>query len=283
MPMTPTATEPASRPLAVHRPAWDDAAIERFWAYWSTREQQDPRYFTWNHGTGILNLAHFAGALRGRVLDYGCGRGILTRKLLRRGVEVQGLEFSQAAAERLDLQLGDTPGWLGTTVVDQLPAPLAQGSFDLVFCIEVIEHLGDAWLEATLDELARLLRPGGHLLLTTPCAEDLEAAFVFCPFCGSQHHHMQHLRSIEPGELRRWLETRGFEVLLCQGLRLEHFRDHARLPAFADLSLRRLAEWTGCAALRLLDRWFPTHPPGRTVRRLAREPGPHLCALARKR
>jgi len=265
----------------IHRPSWDPETIERFWNYWSEKKNPSRHFFTGTYGTGIVNFAHLRGILAGRVLDYGCGPGVLVRKLLRRGSSVQGLEFSRAAVKTLNRTFEAEPRWLGAVAVDSLPAPLADESFDLIFCIEVIEHLSDDWLDETLREIHRLLRPGGSVVITTPCAEDLESSFTFCPFCKSEFHHVQHMRSITPEELRGWLSKAGLEVGFCQGIQLESFQN-LKLPALAHWSFHELRRFFGYASARILDRLLSRPDGGRTFERLSRTGGPHLCAIARK-
>ena len=98
-----------------------------------------------------------------RVLDLGCGQGDFTAQIARIGAEVLGLDVAQAALERARRR---HPGLeFGLTEIDG-PLPLADGSRDVVWASEVIEHVADTarWLS----EVRRVLTPGGRLLLTTP-------------------------------------------------------------------------------------------------------------------
>jgi SAM-dependent methyltransferase len=98
-----------------------------------------------------------------RALDLGCGDGRFTVELARAGAQAVGAEVAQAALERarardaaLDLHLVPIDG----------PLPFEDGSFDLVWASETIEHIADTarWLS----EVRRVLAPGGRLLVTTP-------------------------------------------------------------------------------------------------------------------
>jgi 2-polyprenyl-3-methyl-5-hydroxy-6-metoxy-1,4-benzoquinol methylase len=97
------------------------------------------------------------------VLDIGCARGFLLGQLMSRlpGIECYGLELSSSLAA-----MGRANG---ITVFEQDMAagvPLPSESLDLVVMGEVIEHVFDP--DACLEEIRRLLKPGGHVIVTTP-------------------------------------------------------------------------------------------------------------------
>jgi 2-polyprenyl-6-hydroxyphenyl methylase / 3-demethylubiquinone-9 3-methyltransferase len=100
-----------------------------------------------------------------RVLDLGCGGGLATACLARRGAKVIGLDRSRASlyeAHRHTHQLCPRPDFL----CGQAEAlPFADASFDVVWCTDVLEHLAD--LPAAVAQIARVLTPGGHLLYDT--------------------------------------------------------------------------------------------------------------------
>ena len=93
-----------------------------------------------------------------RVLDCGCGNGKFALWNRDAVALMVGLDpatlFAEAALEQVDLVQGDSRR-----------LPFAAASFDKAFSIDVFEHLSRADLETTLDELHRLLRPGGLLLI----------------------------------------------------------------------------------------------------------------------
>ena len=101
------------------------------------------------------------GLPTGRVLDLGCGHGSNSRVLFadRPDLDVVGLDVSaKAIAGYLEVR----PGLVG----DAEHLPFASASFDLVVSDDVIEHLVDT--DSYAREIHRVLRPGGHLALSTP-------------------------------------------------------------------------------------------------------------------
>ena len=97
-----------------------------------------------------------------RVLDVGCSSGYLARPLVARGCAVVGLELDPAAAAEArdvceEVLVGD---------VESMELPFEPGSFDVVLCGDLIEHLRDP--EAFLARVRPFLKADGRLVLTTP-------------------------------------------------------------------------------------------------------------------
>jgi SAM-dependent methyltransferase len=97
-----------------------------------------------------------------RVLDVGCSSGYLARPLVQRGCTVVGIELDEPAAAAArevcaEVLVGDA---------ETLELPFSSGSFDVILCGDLIEHLRDP--QGFLDRMRPLLRTGGRLVLTTP-------------------------------------------------------------------------------------------------------------------
>jgi SAM-dependent methyltransferase len=113
-------------------------------------------------------VAERAGVLAGqRVLDYGCGDGALLGILARRAkgaaVDLHGYDPNALGIElaRSALELHGVRATLHTST-----GSIPDGFFDCVVCTEVIEHASAPG--ALLDQIARMLKPGGRLVITTP-------------------------------------------------------------------------------------------------------------------
>jgi SAM-dependent methyltransferase len=146
-----------------------------------------------------------------RMLDAGCGSGLLAAMAAETpGVEVLGVDANPAALE-FAARTWNLPNLaFRRGLVDELDA--APGSFEKIAFLEVIEHLSRAQGEVVLAEFARLLAPGGRLVLTTPNRRSpwplvewtLDRFRLVPPLAGEQHEVLYDL-----GELRAMGEAAG--------------------------------------------------------------------------
>lgn len=101
-----------------------------------------------------------------RVLDAGCGRGEVLLACAREGAEVAGADYAEAAVELTRETLAGVPG-ADVRRADLIALPWPDGSFDRALLGDVIEHVDPAETVPALAELARVLAPGGTLLVHT--------------------------------------------------------------------------------------------------------------------
>ncbi len=106
-------------------------------------------------------LSLFASVVDGPVLEVGCGTGLATRELVRLGLDVSGVDLSPGM---LAVARSSLPQ-LDFTVASMLALPQASDTFAGVVAFYSTIHVPDDLLPTALAELARVLRPGGHLLL----------------------------------------------------------------------------------------------------------------------
>ncbi|WP_135364558.1 class I SAM-dependent methyltransferase [Halosimplex halophilum] len=99
-----------------------------------------------------------------RVLDAGCGDGYHAARLADRGADVLGVDASEAMVDRARERYGDRVDFRRGDLAEGLDYP-DDGGFDLILCQHVLSHVAD--LEPVAAEFARLLRPGGGVVLST--------------------------------------------------------------------------------------------------------------------
>jgi SAM-dependent methyltransferase len=250
------------------RQEWPPEVVGRLWNHIGADPTSQQEYFSAHVGHGLVELLRRFGALPGpggRALDYGCGPGYLVERLLEANVPTQGADGSEESVAALNERLAGRPLWLGAVHAPVPPLPVPDGSFDLVTCIETLEHLDDPTLDAVLRELRRLTTNGGRVFVTTPNEEELAANVSYCPFCDTTFHRYGHLRRFDAVSLAGALQRNGLRPIECRSVNLHRYQDVAH------------PERVG---------WLDTSPRtvGRAVRRRLRRgldgPGPHLVAIA---
>jgi 2-polyprenyl-3-methyl-5-hydroxy-6-metoxy-1,4-benzoquinol methylase len=155
----------------------------------------------------MVGARHIAFLSRGlapgaRVLDVGCGRGVILGALADRGLEVHGVEVSAAAARGADPRAH-------IRIVSHLTdARYPDAHFDEVVVWHVLEHLTDP--RGTIEEARRILRPRGRLIVAVPNFSSAQARWS-----GAGWFHLdlpRHLYQFPLSALVRLLEGTGFDV-----------------------------------------------------------------------
>jgi len=185
-----------------------------------------------------------AGLAGQRVLDVGCGGGLLAEGMARRGAIVTGIDLAPealAVARLHALESGVTVEYRQESA-DSLAAARPAG-FDLVTCLEMLEHVPDP--SAIVASLARLVRPGGHVICSTinRNAKSFAMAIVGAEYLlrllpRGTH---QYGRLIKPSELTRWARAAGLELADLAGLGYDPFSRRTRVSG--DVSVNYLADF----------------------------------------
>ncbi len=177
----------------------------------------------------VAERMHLKGA---RVLDVGCGGGILSETLAKAGAEVVGIDLAPQVLEvaRLHLQESQLNVDYHETSIEDLAAE-TQIRFDAITCMEMLEHVPDP--ASVIASSASLLKPGGRLFLSTitrtPTAFALAivgAEYALNLLPRGTHHYAQFIR---PSELAAALRANGLVLEDLHGLDYNPFARKATL------------------------------------------------------
>jgi 2-polyprenyl-3-methyl-5-hydroxy-6-metoxy-1,4-benzoquinol methylase len=146
-----------------------------------------------------------------RLLDAGSGGGHFSQAARMRGAEVTSLDMGVSLLAGVARRCEST-----RCVGSVLELPFRDGSFDILLSTEVVEHTPDP--PGALAEMARVVRPGGRLVVTTPCRAwepvvRAATALRLRPYNGNENFSW-------PASARRVLEAAGIRVERCFGFNL---------------------------------------------------------------
>lgn len=153
-----------------------------------------------------------------RILDLGCGGGILSESMAARGAEVTGLDVEIDAIHAA--QAHASPEWSLKYVCEPIEDYDVTDLFDVVVCMEMLEHVSDP--AAVIQQSARLLKQGGYLLLSTmnrtltAYMGAVIAAEYILGLLPRQTH--DYSKFIKPSELAAMVRGAGFEAVGLSGL-----------------------------------------------------------------
>lgn len=158
-----------------------------------------------------------------RVLDVGCGGGILSDSMARRGAEVLGIDLSDKALKVAQLHALEarTERVEYRAVAAEALAQEQPAGFDVVTCMEMLEHVPDP--AAIVRACATLLRPGGWVFFSTlnRNAKSFWSAIVGAEYLLGLLPRGTHeyARFIRPSELARWCRDADIEPGHTRGMR----------------------------------------------------------------
>lgn len=174
-----------------------------------------------------------------RILDVGCGGGILAESLSKGGATVTGIDLSTKAlkvAELHQLESGTSVRYL-TISAEDLAKEESQ-SYDVVTCMEMLEHVPDP--SSVVQACAKLCKPGGHIFFST-LNRNLKS-YLFA-IIGAEYILQllpkgthQYEKFIKPSELAQFTRAAGLEVIELKGMTYNPITQIYRLGSDTDVN-----------------------------------------------
>ena len=185
-----------------------------------------------------------------RVLDVGCGGGLLCEALFRAGARVTGIDLADGMIEVAKLHAAEQAIEIDYRVADaEALAAQQPGAFDVVTCMEMLEHVPQPAI--TVSTLARLVRPGGSVFIST-INRNLKSFLL--AIVGAEYlmkliprgtHEYERL--IRPAELAGWGRAAGLSLRDVAGLDFNPFTEQCRLTHDPSINYIVHLERTGPA------------------------------------
>jgi len=156
-----------------------------------------------------------------KVLDVGCGGGLLSEGMSYRGAHVKGIDMGEAplAVARLHSLESGVPVQYQRITVEELAAQEAE-QYDVVTCMEMLEHVPDPG--SVIAACARLLKPGGHAFFST--LNRNPKSFLFAIVGAEYLLHLlpkgthEFKKFIRPSELARWIRAAELDTRDLTGM-----------------------------------------------------------------
>jgi SAM-dependent methyltransferase len=208
-----------------HDVEWNEQKIGEFWNIVS--DVNSDMFFSRRASGVFLDIAR--KHLGHKVLDVGCGLGLVVRELRRRGYDAMGVDPSPPDEPHLIK--------MKATELDALGGQ----KFDSAVSLETFEHVLPAQLPATFAAIARVLKPGGKLVFTIPLEENLQDETCVCPDCHAVFHRWQHQQSFSEKSITGLLMPAGLEPLSFRGFELPF--SFLLMPSFLRPGFTRFWAW----------------------------------------
>jgi 2-polyprenyl-6-hydroxyphenyl methylase/3-demethylubiquinone-9 3-methyltransferase len=187
-----------------------------------------------------LQYVERAGNLAGlKVLDVGCGGGLLAEAMARKGALVTGLDLADELLQVAKLHALEAGVELNYVLeAAESHAAAHAGEYDVVTCMEMLEHVPDP--TSVIAALGRLVKPEGHVFVSTLnrtmkayAMAILGAEYVLRLLPTGTHTYDKFIR---PSELRQWSREAGLTVTDIAGLDYDPFTRRARLTMDAKVN-----------------------------------------------
>ncbi len=184
-------------------------------------------------------IKHSGGIKGKKILDIGCGGGILSESMAIEGAIVTGADLGEAQINIAKLHALET-----NTEIDYVQISAEQlakdhpGEFDIVTCLEMLEHVPDP--ASIVNACSQLVKPGGHVFFSTinrnpkSWLHAIVGAEYLLKILPKGTHDYQ--RFIKPSELNQWIRTTPLQAKNITGMHFNPLTNQYKLADGVDVN-----------------------------------------------
>lgn len=212
----------------------DNAEIAKFEAlakrWWDTESEFKPLHDINPLRSNFIDARSPVAELK--LLDIGCGGGILCEAMAQRGADVTGIDMGEAPLSVAKLHLHESKLNINyQRITAEELAEQQPSSFDIVTCLEMLEHVPDP--ASVIQACAKLVKPGGHVYFST--INRNPKSYVFA-IIGAEYvlkllpkGTHEYSKFIKPSEMASWARAAGLEWKEITGMTYNPLTKHYKL------------------------------------------------------
>ncbi len=173
------------------------------------------------------------------VLDVGCGGGLLSEALAAREADVLGIDLAEPSLEAARRHAAESGSGVEYRLVDAVDlADREPGRFDVITCLELLEHIPDP--ASLVAACSRAVRPGGSVFFSTI---NRNAKSFLLAIVGAEHvlrmvprGTHEYLKLVRPAELAAWCRRAGLDLRDTAGLHFNPLTQSYRMGGNTDVN-----------------------------------------------
>jgi 2-polyprenyl-3-methyl-5-hydroxy-6-metoxy-1,4-benzoquinol methylase len=154
-----------------------------------------------------------------KITEFGIGDGYLLRTLSENNIKCTGVDISSYLINKHKTNHDFANIDLIVSNIASKQVPIIENQ-DIVFCIDILEHLTKGELKSAIENIYMILKPDGFFIISFPYDENMIKKMVFCPECGHSFHMVGHKQVLNKEVIKNFFQDK-FQILEIGEVMLE--------------------------------------------------------------